>query len=368
VVVVAAVAGSAAAAAAADLAAAGAAAAGAVAGERKRDGTTTPRRSTMMAITGNFKLSRASGALCTAALACLLVLPASAATRRASTAAGGPRMFATPQEAARALIAAAAKNDIPTIQAIYGPQGRDLIESKEPARERERTAKFTALAQQKRRVVIDPRRRNRAILKVGNDNWPLPVPIVKRRGKWFFDAAAGRREILYRRIGENELDAISLCRGYVDAQYDYAYRKRAGFGVNQYAQRIIATPGKQDGLAWRNADGTWDGPVGENIARIIQQGYSKRTEPYHGYYFKVLKGQGPAAPMGRMNYVVKGIMIGGFALVASPAQYRVTGVKSFIVSNDGVVYQKDLGAKTLQAFQNMQLFNPDRSWHPVYTQ
>src|SRR5262249_52715314 len=146
---------------------------------------------------------------------------------------------------------------------------------------------------------------------------------------WFFDSRAGRQEILQRRIGGNELDAIQLCRGYVTAQYDYAYRKRAGYGVNQYAQRIIATPRKQDGLAWRNADGTWDGPVGEKIAHVIQQGYTSRAEPYHGYFFKVLKGQGPAAPLGRMNYVVKDLMIGGFALVASPAQYRETGVKSF---------------------------------------
>src|SRR5262249_22565715 len=128
------------------------------------------------------------------------------------------------------------------------------------------------------------------------------------------------------------------------------------------------TPGKQDGLAWRNPDGTWGGPIGEKIARIIQLGYSKRTEPYHGYYYKVLKAQGPAAPLGAMNFVQKGLMIGGFALVAAPAQYRATGVKSFIVGYDGVVYQKDLGRNTLQAFKNMQRYNPDRSWRPVLVQ
>jgi hypothetical protein len=135
--------------------------------------------------------------------------------------------------------------------------------------------------------------------------------------------------------------------------------------VNQYAQRIISTPGKEDGLAWKSPDGTWGGPVGENVARAIERGYSSRTEPYHGYFFKVLKGQGPAAPLGQMDYVVNGAMIGGFALVAFPAEYKVTGVKTFMVSNDGVVYEKDLGPNTLQAAQKIERFNPDRTWTPV---
>jgi hypothetical protein len=140
--------------------------------------------------------------------------------------------------------------------------------------------------------------------------------------------------------------------------------KRNDGGVAQYAQRIVSTPGKQDGLAWQNADGTWGGPIGEDIARAIAQGYSS-GQPYHGYYFKVLKGQGPAAPLGRMDYVVQGSMIGGFALVAAPAEYRVTGVKTFMVSNDGVVYEKDLGPNTLAEFKKMELFNPDKTWEPV---
>ena len=157
------------------------------------------------------------------------------------------------------------------------------------------------------------------------------------------------QEILYRTIGRNELAAIEICRGYVEAQHEYALTKHEGSSVNQYAQRIIATPGKQDGLAWQNPDGTWGGPVGENIARAIEQGYTDKALPYHGYFFKVLKGQGPAAPLGEMDFVVKGVMIGGFALVAAPAEYLVTGVKTFMVSHDGVVYEKDLGAETLSA-------------------
>jgi len=200
---------------------------------------------------------------------------------------------------------------------------------------------------------------------VGNEDWPFPVPIVKVADKWHFDAKAGRQELLYRRIGSNELDAIEICHGYVEAQYEYAYQKREGYNVNQYAQRIISTPGKQDGLAWQNADGSWGGPVGEEIARAIEQGYSANPQPYHGYFFKVLKGQGPAAPFGEMDYVVEGVMIGGFALVAAPAEYGETGVKSFMVSQDGVVYQKDLGPSTLDEFIKMERFNPDEPWTAV---
>jgi hypothetical protein len=141
--------------------------------------------------------------------------------------------------------------------------------------------------------------------------------------------------------------------------------KRDGATVNQYAQRVVSTPGKQDGLAWQAADGTWQGPVGEGIARVIAEGYTERYDPYHGYFFKILKGQGPAAPLGEMDFVVKGVMIGGFALVAAPAEYEVTGVKTFIVSHDGVVYEKDLGSKTLDEFRVMERFNPDSTWTPV---
>ena len=151
----------------------------------------------------------------------------------------------------------------------------------------------------------------------------------------------------------------------MEAQYEYAYEKREGYDVNQYAQRIISTPGKQDGLAWQNPDGTWGGPIGENIARAIEQGYTSRSEPYHGYFFKILKGQGPAAPLGEMDFVVEGVIIGGFALVAAPAEYGETGIKTFIVSDDGVVYEKDFGPTSLDEFKKMERFNPDKTWKPV---
>ena len=210
-----------------------------------------------------------------------------------------------------------------------------------------------------------PKKENRAFLLVGNEDWPFPVPIVKLGGKWAFDAKAGRQELLYRRIGSNELDAIDICRGYVEAQHEYALQTREGYDANQYAQRIVSTPGKQDGLGWQNPDGSWGGPIGEKIARAIEQGYSGGAEPYHGYFFKILKGQGPAAPLGEMDFVVKGVMIGGFALVAAPAEYGVTGVKSFVVSHDGVVYEKDFGSATLNEFIKMERFNPDGTWKPV---
>jgi hypothetical protein len=275
------------------------------------------------------------------------------------------KTFATPKQAADSLIAAADAFDTLALEDLFGASGRDAVLSGEYGTDRQRAAEFAAKARENTQVSIDPRSGRRAFLLVGVESWPFPIPIVKRGSKWAFDAAAGRREILYRRIGSNELDAIAICRGYVDAQHAYALQPREGFQVNQYAQRIISTPGTQDGLAWQTADGKWEGPIGEQIARAIQLGYNDRAEPYHGYFFKVLKGQGPAAPLGELNFVVKGAMIGGFALVAAPAEYGITGLQTFIVSHDGVVYQKDLGRATRDEFKKMDRFNPDKSWAAV---
>jgi DUF2950 family protein len=282
-----------------------------------------------------------------------------------NAAVAGPRSFDTPQQAADVLVQAAEKFDVVALAQIFGPDGEDIVFSGEFAQDRQHAANFVAEAREKKSVSVDPKSRNRAFLLVGNEDWPFPVPIVKRGDKWSFDANAGRQELLYRRIGADELDAIAICHGYVEAQHDYALQRREGYDVNQYAQRVVSTPGKQDGLAWQNADGTWAGPVGDKIARAIEQGYTSASEPYHGYFFKILKGQGPAAPLGEMDFVVKGVMIGGFALVAAPAEYGVTGVRTFIVSHDGVVYDKDFGPKTLDEFKKMERFNPDRSWTPV---
>jgi hypothetical protein len=278
------------------------------------------------------------------------------------------RTFPTAQDAANALIDAAEQFDETALTDILGPDSYDIIHTGEPARDREVAKEFAALARVKTHVAVQPRNPRRAFLSIGEDDWPFPAPIVKVGSTWSFDTKAGREEILIRRIGGNELSAIEICHGYVEAQHDYALTKRGTSGVNQYAQRIISTPGTQDGLAWQNSDGTWSGPIGEKVAAAIARGYTSRTEPFHGYFFKVLKGQGPAAPLGEMDFLVKGAMIGGFALIAFPAQYRLTGVQTFMVSHDGVVYQKDLGPKTLELAGAIDRFNPDKTWTPVVEQ
>ena len=277
----------------------------------------------------------------------------------------GARLFDTPQKAAQALVDAAEKFDQDALERIFGPGGIDIVFSGEVAQDRKYAADFAAQGREKTAISVDPKSANRAFLLVGDEEWPFPAPLVKRGDKWSFDTKAGRQELLYRRIGANENDAIQICRGYVEAQQEFAHQSRSGYEVNQYAQRIISTPGTHDGLAWQNDDGTWGGPIGENIVRAIAQGYTSTAEPYHGYYFKILKGQGPAAPLGEMDFVVKGAMIGGFALIAAPAEYDVTGVKTFIVSHEGIIYERDLGPKTLEEFKRIERYNPDKSWTPV---
>jgi len=272
--------------------------------------------------------------------------------------------FDTPEQAVASLIEAATVFDMVALKEILGPDSTDIIASQDPVMDKDRALAFVAKAKEKQAIEINPENPKRATLSVGEDAFPLPIPIIKHKDKWSFDTKEGLKEILIRRIGANELDTIAICRGYVEAQYEYAQKKHDDSKVNQYAQRIISTPGKQDGLAWKNAEGAWEGPVGEEVAKAIEQGYTKKGEPqpYHGYYFKVLKAQGPAAPLGQLDFVVGGAMIGGFALAAAPAQYKVTGVKTFIVSHTGVVYEKDLGPKTLDLFQKIDSFNPDKSW------
>jgi hypothetical protein len=271
--------------------------------------------------------------------------------------------FDTPQKAAEALAAATANFDLDQLHKIFGPDGKDLVESGDAVQDKNRAEQFAAKAKVKIGAVLDAKNKNRATIVAGADDWPLTVPLVKKNGKWHFDSKSGREEVLRRHIGANELDAIQICRGFVEAQKDYAVDIHDNSGVNQYAQRIISTPGKQDGLFWKNADGTPGGPISETIARAIEEGYSPSAgSGYHGYYFKVLKGQGPAAHLGEMDFLVNGIMIGGFALIAAPIEYRVSGVKTFIVSHDGIVYQKDLGPDTLNIAKQIERFNPDKTW------
>ena len=294
-----------------------------------------------------------------------LVTQAAPEPKQESTAAAQPqqKQFDTPKQAADALIQVAGNFDVAAAKEILGPDSEDIIASEDPVQDKNRAEKFAAKAKEKSSTQIAKKDPNRAILLVGNDDFPLPIPIVKRKGKWLFDTKVGREEILNRRIGANELNAIEICRGFVEAQHEYAQEKHDDSKVNQYAQHVLSTPGKHDGLTWQNADGTWGGPVGEEVAKALEEGYkAERGTPYHGYYFKVLKGQGPAAPMGEMDFMVGGAMIGGFALAAAPAEYRVTGVQTFIVGPDGVVYEKNLGPDTLKTFQSMDRYNPDKTW------
>jgi len=294
-----------------------------------------------------------------------LALHAAAPSKTDASAASQPaqKQFDTPKQAADALIQVASNFDVAAAKEILGPDSEDIVASEDPVQDKNRAAEFAAKAKEKMSIQIDKKNPNRAIIVVGNDDFPLPIPLVKRNGKWSFDTKVGREEILNRRVGANELNAIEVCRGFVEAQHEYAMEKHDGSKVNQYAQQVLSTPGKHDGLAWQNPDGTWGGPVGEEVAKALEEGYkAERGTPYHGYYFKVLKGQGPAAPMGEMDFMVGGAMIGGFALAAAPAEYRVTGVMTFIVGPDGVVYEKDLGPDTLKTFQSMDKYNPDKTW------
>jgi Protein of unknown function (DUF2950) len=323
----------------------------------------------------NMKMGRSTYSTLTPAFVLLLVAllsfaPSALAAQQAQAAtqpsAPAQKAFDTPQQAADALIKAAGDFDVPELLAILGPEGHDVVASPDTVQDKNNAMAFAKEAAAKNSIQLAKSNPNRATLIVGDEEWPLPIPLVKKNGKWYFDSKAGRQEILFRRIGENELDAITVCRGYVEAQKEYALEPHDG--INQYAQKIISTPGKQDGLYWKNPDGTSGGPIGEEVAKAIEEGYNYNNVKqggFHGYYFKILKGQGPAAPIGKIDYVIEGVMIGGFALVAVPAEYRVTGVKTFIVSNDGIVYQKDLGPDSLKIAKEMELYNPDKTWQPT---
>ena len=291
-----------------------------------------------------------------AAGVCLLAFP----LRAAQTA--SQRTFDNPQQAKDALVQAAEAGDVPALLAIFGPDGKDIVASGDPVDDKNGLARFAEKAREKAQVTFDLGDPKRAILVVGADDWPLPVPIVERNGKWRFDSKEGREEILARRIGGNELDAIALLRGYVEAQREYASEEHDGSGMHQYAQKWISSDGKQDGLSWRNADGTQAGPMGDEIAKALAEGYTKKSEPYNGYHFRTLTAQGPSARLGARGYIVNGMMIGGFAAIAWPANYGVTGVQTFQVNNDGIVYQKDLGPETAKIAPGIKTYNPDKTW------
>ena len=279
--------------------------------------------------------------------------------------ANAQQAFKTPDEAASALAGAAKTGDPKAIVTVLGPDGADIVSSGDPVADAATREKFVAAYDAKHQITMEGD--NKAIVVIGQEDFPLPIPLVRKDGNWRFDTAAGRDEILFRRIGKNELDAIQSSLAYVDAQNEYADKDRTGAGKGVYAQRIISSPGKKDGLYWPDAQNNDASPLGELIAKATTQGYRTgggRT-PFHGYYFKILTKQGAAAPGGELEYVVKGKMIGGYALVAYPAEYRNSGVMTFIVNHDGTVYEKDLGPRTADRAERMTAYNPDSSWHKV---
>jgi hypothetical protein len=275
------------------------------------------------------------------------------------------RTFATPQEAVQATIDAAERNDTAALLQLFGPEGKDIVESGDPAQDKEIRAEFARSAHEKLQIDEDPFRPDRVAFTVGTQGWPFPVPVIREGGRWRLDSASGRIEIFARRIGRNELNVMEVCRGYAEAQIEYAAGARDGDRVLKYAQKVVSAPGKEDGLYW---DGKSDSLVPRAFAEAAVASPStvgKSPEPYHGYYFRVLKSQGPDANGGAFDYVVNGKMIGGFALVAWPAEYGVSGVRTLIINHDGAVYEKDLGAGTAVEARQMTRFNPDRSWRPV---
>ena len=273
------------------------------------------------------------------------------------------RTFATPQDAAHALADAAAANDTAALLKILGPEGKDIVSSGDPNEDKAGRAEFARLAAEKLQIRQDNPDRNTIL--AGSQEWPFPVPLVRKDGVWRFDSAAGRVEVLARRIGRNELNAIDVCRGYVEAQMEYATRHNTGRGAMQYAQAIISSPGKRDGLYWEgNPDNLVPKSFAAAAAAMFAEG--KKPVPYHGYYFHILKAQGPDADGGAVDYVVKGEMIGGFALVAFPAEYGVSGILTFIVNQHGIVYSKDLGTNTMLLARKMTAFNPDKAWKPAH--
>ena len=274
------------------------------------------------------------------------------------------RTFATPQEAVQATIDAAEHNDTAALLQLFGPEGRDIVESGDAAEDTDSRAEFARSAHEKLQIEEDPLNPDRVTFTVGEQEWPFPVPVIRRDGKWLLDSATGRVEVLARRVGRNELNAMEVCRGYAEAQMEYAAVARDGDRVLKYAQKIAATPGKQDGLY---ADGVPDTLVSRAFAEAAAANPTggKQPEPYHGYYFRVLKSQGPDAAGGAFDYVVNGKMIGGFALVAWPAEYGVSGIRTLLINHEGLVYEKDLGAGTPAQARQMTRFNPDKSWRPV---
>ena len=272
--------------------------------------------------------------------------------------------YATPEAAVDALVASAKSGDEKAALVVLGPGGGDIVSSGDKVSDDAVRARFVNSYDAKHEIKMQGD--NKATLIIGDNNYPFPIPLTRKAGKWSFDTEAGRLEILARRVGHNELDTIETALAYADAQDEYASKDRTGEGAGVYAQRFISEPGKKDGLYWPSAQGEEESPLGELFARASHEGYlSGAHAPYHGYYYKILTRQGPHATGGAVDYVVNGKMIGGYALVAYPDEYRNSGVMTFIVNHRGEVLEKDLGPYTANIAERMTSFDPDPSWKKV---
>jgi hypothetical protein len=277
------------------------------------------------------------------------------------------KTFASPEEAVKSMVGAVKSNNASELLAMFGPDAEELIYSGDEAQDKEKRERFAKSFDAKN--TLQRVGKNRVMLLVGLDDWPMPIPIVKEGKRWLFKTEEGKKEILARRIGKNELGAIQVCLAYVDAQREYAQRSEKN-ELPEYAQRFASGQGKKDGLCWDTPEGSPPSPMGPQIASACKETFigsnsGEGPVPYHGYFYKILKGQGKNAIGGAYDYVVDGRMIGGFGLVAYPARYRASGIMTFIVSQDGVVYQKDLGKNTEMVAEAMTLFDPDASWQKV---
>lgn len=282
----------------------------------------------------------------------------------AAIAASGPKRFASPEKAVNALVAAVKSNSARDLVAIFGPGSGALVSSGDRVADRADRKKF--LDRYAGGHIIDLSGADRGVLLLGPDKYPFPFPLLKKEGRWVFDSAAGREEILNRRIGRNELNAIQVAHAYVDAQREYICKDRDNDGIPAFATLFRSSPGKKDGLYWESASGDDESPFGPLVAQAAHEGYGKSgaelLSPYHGYLFRILTAQGEGADGGGYSYLVNGRMVLGFAMVAYPAQYGASGIMTFIVNQGGVVYEKDLGPRTAKAVESITAFSPDATW------
>ena len=304
-------------------------------------------------------------------LVAALALPASAADTAVTNVRTQVQLhFATPEAAAEALVAAVRADNAKRIRAVLGPGSDTLISSGDPVADRNARERFVAAFDKRSR--IDPEGDAKATVIIGENDWPLPFPLVKQADGWRFDTQSGAEEILNRRVGRNELSAIQVCLAYVDAQREYAMTQGNRDGMREYATKLVSTPGKRDGLYWPTKEGHPLSPLGPLAEKAHEEGYGQPRnpahEPYHGYFYRVLTGQGRDALAGAYDYIVHGRMIGGFALVAYPARWGSSGVMTLIVNHDGVVYEKNLGKETAAIASSMTRFNPDPSWSKAQPQ